>query len=120
MMRSLFLLFLLLFFACSNKPHVPKGILPPDKMQAVLLDMLKADEYINQFGNIDTITTNIDKRKGFYQAVLKTHKTNQKELKKSFDYYQNRPDLLQVVLDSMRQDASRKPVVKSIDTLKKR
>ena len=44
-MKTLYILITsLIIFSCNQKDKIPKGVLEKDKMQAVLWDVLQADE----------------------------------------------------------------------------
>ena len=96
----------MLFLSCSQKTKVPDNILPPYEMEKVFLDMLRADEFFNQ-KQADSATMDSFNRFDLYQSVFRLHKTNKEIFKKSFIYYENHPDLLKVVLDSMRIEANK-------------
>ena len=108
---------LLLFFSCKQKTKIPDTILPLDKMEKVLLDMLRADEFYNQ-KQADSATIDSFSRTNLYQAVFTLHKTNKKEFEKSITFYESHPDLLKTVLDSMHSVVNRKPSLKTEIPLK--
>jgi hypothetical protein len=97
----------LFFFSCTSKTKVPHNILPPYKMEKVLLDMLRADEFFNQ-KQIDSATRDSFNRTNLYQSVFALHKTNKQAFKRSFTYYESHPDLLKIILDSMYSEANKK------------
>ena len=106
----------LFFFSCTQKTKVPDNILSPYKMEKLLLDMLRADEFFNQHQADTTIKDSLT-RTNLYESVLGHHKTNKEIFERSFTYYENHPDLLKIVLDSMHSEANKKPDVP--DTLNK-
>lgn len=109
-MRILFLsLTLSLLFSCSHGPSVPKGILPPAKMQLVLFDALKAEELQNYYEEKTPGIQHLEKHAELYQTVFTLHKTTKEQFKKSLHYYQEHPDLLKIVLDSL-QKKSEQPI----------
>jgi len=112
-MRKLIYLYLLfLFTACSQKP-VPEGILAPAEMEKVVYDILKADEYINNFVSKDT-TVNIKmKRSIIYEQVFKLHNTNRKDFFTSYKYYQEHPDIQKALFDSLLTTANREKAMPS-------
>lgn len=95
-------IFLLLagLLSCS-KSKVPKGILEPEKMQAVYWDYMRADIYANELIRNDTNRNanreNIQLQKG----VFELHKVTKEEFYKSYDYYLNHPSLMKQMLDTM-------------------
>ena len=46
---KLILLITVIFISCGNKNNLPPGILKPDKMQAVLWDVIRADAFTTDF-----------------------------------------------------------------------
>jgi len=93
--------------SCNNS-KVPKGILPPDKMEKVLWDMIQADRYAVQFLAKDSAKIDV-KAETFklYEEIFRIHKTNREEFSKSFNYYLSRPQLNQALYDSMGVKGSR-------------
>ena len=90
-----------LFFSCSNRDKVPADVLSPKKMQSVLWDMLRADQFVATYVVRDTA---LDKKKEsikLYEQVFRVHHISKEKFKKSVDFYQKRPDLLKVILDSI-------------------
>ena len=116
-MIRLSIIALLLFFSCKQKTKVPDTILPVDKMEKVLTDMLRADEFYNQ-KQADSATLDSFSRTNLYKAVFTLHKTNKEEFRKSLNFYESHPDLLKTVLDSMHSKVNQKPSVKTIVPLK--
>ena len=105
------LIALLFLFSCTKKNAVPKNILPPDKMEKLLLDLMEADELIAR-KSIDSTINDSFSRGVVYSAIFTQHKTNKEEFIKSFSYYERNPQLLKIVLDSIQSEA-KKPVKKS-------
>ena len=100
----LFLFFSLLFiFSCSSKQEIPPEILSRPKMHALLLDMLRADEFVLNFERKDSTRSIKDKSTLLYEEVFKIHKTTKSQFEKSIRFYSQHPDLFKVVLDSMEK-----------------
>lgn len=98
---------LLLFFfliSCSGKNKIPQGVLPKQKMQAVLLDMLKADEFLTGyvFPN-DSALNRKQESIQLYEQVFRIHQTDRDEFKKSLSFYQAHPSLMKEILDSLNK-----------------
>lgn len=93
------LLFLLVIFSCS-KP-VPKGVFPPQKMEAVLYDVIRADELADFSTIMDSTYRNFSKRAALYDSIFHIHSISKEDYKKSMQFYQSRPDLLKEILDSL-------------------
>lgn len=98
------------FIACSNHP-VPKGILEPAKMENVVYDLLKVDEYLSNFFKDTTVNIKL-KRSILYEQVFKLNSTNRKEFYTSYRYYQQHPDIQKSLFDSIsaRSGRSKTPV----------
>ncbi len=70
-------------------------------------DLIRADEYANNFllnkASIDFNQEKLD----LYQQIFKIHSTKADIFKKSLTFYQSNPDLLRVIVDSLRKDEQR-------------
>ena len=97
------LIVLLFFFSCTKKTQIPKNILPQEKMQKLLLDLLEADELIAK-KTMDSTSLDSFSRGVVYSAVFAQHKTSKGIFKKSFAYYESHPELLKIVLDSIQSE----------------
>ncbi|MBD0366443.1 MAG: DUF4296 domain-containing protein [Flavisolibacter sp.] len=100
------LLLVFAFIACRSGTNVPDGILPVNKMQRVLWDMLRADELGNYRRPNDTVNKVVFDRTELYQQVFRVHHISEKDFKKSLSFYQSKPELLQVVIDSLQKKAT--------------
>ncbi|MBM3915613.1 MAG: DUF4296 domain-containing protein [Sphingomonadales bacterium] len=91
----------ILMVCCSDK-KVPSGVLPPDKMQEVVWDMMRADQFVVGFvlPKDSSLQRETEKIK-WYNRVLAIHKVSERQFKESFRYYQTRPDLMAVIMDSI-------------------
>lgn len=103
-MKLLLLCAALFFFtgACNPSNKVPKGILPPEKMEAVLWDLLRSGNLVNNF--ILSKDSSLDKSQEhikWINRVLTFHQVTEVEFKKSFAYYQQHPELMSVMMDSI-------------------
>lgn len=98
------ILFLLLAlgFSCHSDTRVPSGVLPPDKMQAVLADLMRTDQFVVSFELTKDSSLQKDAEKiKWYNRVLAIHRVTEQTFKKSFRYYQTRPDLVAEIMDSI-------------------
>ena len=119
MIRVFLILFsVILFYSCKSEVEIPKGIFSSEKMEAVMLDLIKADEIVNQQSYSDSAAGIKAKREILYQKVFQIHKVTRQEFKNSFTFYQNHPDLLKVVLDSMYERAKRESAQDTIQAKK--
>jgi len=118
-MKCLVLLFL---FSCKGN-GLPGGVLPKDQMEAVIWDMVAADQYCRDFLTKDSLKFNIrEERLKLYERVFQMHNTNRETFDKSYTYYSNHPKLMQEVFDSLSVQGTRKlqdlykPAIQPVDT----
>jgi hypothetical protein len=96
-------LFIVIMVAsCSKKDKVPKGILPPEKMEVVLWDILRADEFLRDYmlSKDSTLNDTLESER-MYERVYKFNKISREDFVKSFDYYRTHPALMKEVMDSL-------------------
>ena len=102
-MRRLSLFFFSLFFliSCKDKEQIPKDILPKEKMQEVLWDLINAGEFLNGYIMIkDSIDKTAESVK-IYGQVFQLHHITKEKFDKSYLYYREHPALMKLVLDSL-------------------
>jgi hypothetical protein len=93
-----------LLIGCSGKNSIPAGVLPKQKMQAVLLDMLKADEFLTGYVfPKDSVLNSKQESIQLYEQVFRIHHTDREEFKRSFLFYQSHPSLMKEILDSLNK-----------------
>ena len=110
------LIALLFFYSCAQKNTVPKNILPPDKIEKVLMDFMRADDLMSRKSG-DSVFNDSFSKEDIYTAIFTQHKINKEEFKKSFSYYESHPEILKIVLDSIQSEA-REPIKESKTLLK--
>ncbi len=76
-------------------------------MQSVLWDVMRADEFIIYQATKDSTFNRRKESIELYKHVLDTHNITEEDFKKSMNFYQKRPDLLKIVLDSLQKKADR-------------
>lgn len=108
MKKWLYLFFIcLLAIGCKNKGG-DNSIIPIVKMQAILTDLMKADQFISDFRvPRDTVMNRDVESIKLYQQVFTIHGISKAQFEQSLTYYQSRPDLLKAMMDSI----SKPPVV---------
>ncbi len=107
-MRYLIILIILAFIACTDKTSIPSGILEKEKMEVVLWDMIIADRFASQFILKDSAKKNVsDETFRLYSQVFAIHKVSREDFVKSYKFYLSRPDLSQVLFDSISVRANR-------------
>lgn len=116
MMRiTILLAALALVSSCENKNTVPAGILKPEKMQAVLWDIIKADVFTTEFIKKDSSKNAAAENLKLQQQIFSIHKISKADFYNSYDYYKTNTITFKKVIDSMITRAERN----RSDTLKK-
>lgn len=102
-MRIAAALFLVLLLAgCSDKDNTPSGIIPRVKMEKILWDMVQADQYAAIYMARDSAKVDVKMETlKLYEQVFRLHDVSRDEFRKSFQYYQGRPDLVRGMLDTL-------------------
>ena len=111
-MRISFVLMIIFLSACN--PEIPKDVLPPDKMEKLMWDMMLADEMILQYKVTDSSFMKVAKQSRYYQSIFRIHNTTEETFRKSVKFYMEHPSIFKPVLDSMNVSGERKQ--RSIDT----
>jgi Domain of unknown function (DUF4296) len=107
MWRQMVLLSAVFLFSCGNKNDIPKGILKPVKMQTVLWDVLRADAFTFNFITKDSSKRPEAENVKIQQQIFTVHKVSKDEFYKSYEFYKIHPDLMQPILDSIINKATR-------------
>jgi len=99
---------IILFFLGSCTSGVPRDILPQDKLGPIIFDLLRADEYLNNFILKDTLLNREKEAIKLYQQVFHIHKITSKDFFRSYKYYQAHPDNNKQIVDSLNAFVIRK------------
>jgi hypothetical protein len=92
----------LFFLGCGKENKIPKGIIPPEKMQAVLWDLMRADQFIGGYiVNRDTSVNRTRESLKYYQQIFRIHEITKEGFQKSFAFYRSKPDLFKSLMDSI-------------------
>jgi hypothetical protein len=92
---------LLLIVACKSR-RVPEGVIKPEKMEAIMWDMIQAGEFLNGYVLFrDTTTNQVLESQRWYDKIYSLHNTSREEFIRSYEYYRTHPRLMQEVFDSM-------------------
>jgi len=104
-MRYLLLICLLSLFitSCNNK----KDLLSPKKMQNVMWDMIQLEAYAQQPAVIDSLKRRKTSVSGLQNQILALHGVNKDQYLKSYQYYNEHPESMRNILDSIAVNAER-------------
>ncbi len=102
-MRNGLLIIVLFLASCSDSNDGPgKDILPGEKMEAVLWDMMSAGEFYNSYLNrLDSSFNKDSARMATYETVFRIHKIDQATFDRSYKWYQQHPEKMSILLDSL-------------------
>lgn len=92
--------------SCTDKDKIPAGVLPKDKMEKVLWDMIQAERYRESFIR-DSSTMKTETFK-LYAQVFAIHQVSKDEFIKSYKFYMSRPDIARIMFDSLATRANRR------------
>lgn len=100
---------LLMAVSCTNTAKIPPDIIPKERMENILWDMILADRFSSQFLLKDSLTKDI-KLETFklYEQVFQLNNTTKVAFVKSYKYYLNRPDITRIIFDSLAARGNRK------------
>jgi hypothetical protein len=91
-------------FSCRKKNNVPAGILSQRKMQLIMWDMMRADQFLADFVlNNDSMLNKRDVSIKYYQQIFSVHKISEQDFQKSLYYYRTHPSLFKTIMDSLSQ-----------------
>jgi hypothetical protein len=107
MNRGIFFLLLSFFVIACSQREIPKDVLPQKKMQAVLWDVLLADEVAEFYIQKDSAMHALEKHADLYQQVFQIHKISKEDFKRSLQFYESHPNLLKPVLDSLQKESEK-------------
>ncbi|RYG47569.1 MAG: DUF4296 domain-containing protein [Chitinophagaceae bacterium] len=112
MKRQLFFLLVLLglITACSDKNKLPKDVLSHAKMQAVMWDMIRAGDFLNTYVILrDTSVDKIAETQKWNEKIFQIHKITRDQFNNSYRYYQQHPQLMKAVMDSISKTVVEPP-----------
>lgn len=103
MIVGLLAVFCMILVGCSDKKSVPSGLLPREKMEIVLWDMIQADQYATVLAKDSSahIADLKTERLRLYDQVFRLHDISRDKFQKSYRYYTDHPELSQDLFDSV-------------------
>ena len=103
-MRKFLLIFFVLFFTlgCKSKNSVTGGVLSQKKMQLILWDLMRADQFLADYVlNKDSSVNKTTESLKYYQQIFSIHKVSKEDFQHSFSFYKSHPALLKEIMDSL-------------------
>jgi Domain of unknown function (DUF4296) len=92
---------------CSNNQSKFSGILPKEKMQSVMWDIIGADVFTEQFIKKDSLKNPSVENMQLQNKIFAIHKVTKVDFYKSYDYYMAHTDQMRIILDSITARAER-------------
>ena len=89
-----------MFTSCNSK-KVPAGILPPEKMEPILWQQMKADAFTKEFVSKDSSKDPASENLILQEKIFKQYETDKNTFYKSYRYYLAHEDLMKALLDSV-------------------
>lgn len=86
----------------ENAVEIPEGMLSPEKMEAVLVDVQLVEGALVHKRSTGKKYQEVDDY--YFNAVFKKHGLTQKEFKKNLEFYKDHPDLLREVYLKVIED----------------
>lgn len=106
MIRCL-LFFSALLFLYSCKESLPPEIIKPKKMEEILWDIVRAEALSKERANRDSSVILENEKTGLYNEIFLIHNISKEQFDKSYTYYNNHPDIMGTMLDSIHIRHSR-------------
>jgi hypothetical protein len=102
-MRTVLLLMgVLIIIGCGNKNTIPPDVITPQKMQPILWDMMRADQFLSDYVfSRDSAIKKDSASIAYYSQVFAFHKVSKEAFQHSFSFYKNHPGFLKVIMDSL-------------------
>jgi hypothetical protein len=99
---------MLLVAGCSEKDKIPSDVIGKEEMEKILWDMMLADQYSANYLVKDSARVNVKMETlKLYEEVFRLHKVSREEFRKSFQFYQGRPDITRTMFDSLLTKGNR-------------
>ncbi len=105
---NILLVGMVLLYSCGNKDKNTAGVLKPEKMQAVLWDVIKADVFTTDFIKKDSGKNAAAENLKLQQQIFAIHKITRADFYDSYDYYKENTVEFKKVIDSMVVQVERK------------
>ncbi len=102
-----FVLVVSMIAACANNDAIPAGIIPKQKMETIVWQLIQSDEYGNILGNRDSLKKTSAEKMTIYQQVFDLNSISLVDFKKSYLFYMEHPNISKLMFDSISARANR-------------
>ena len=102
-MKILFSVLLICFLShgCSDKEKKDRFVLSEKQMTEVMWDLMRADEYIQDFVIKDSTKNKKEESSKLYEEIFRLHHTTADQFKKSQAWYESDPARFRPIIDSL-------------------
>ncbi len=100
-----FIIFPALLLSCGNKNR--GKVLGTEKMQQVMWDVLLADAYTQRELKKDSSKKELVQNASLQEKIFELNKVSREDFYTSYAYYNDHPDLMRTILDSIGVKADR-------------
>ncbi len=102
----LFCLMGILLFSCSERGK-EEAIIPKEKMEKILWDIIQADQFSVQYLKKDSATLNVkEETMKLYDEVFAVNHVTREQFKTSYNFYMEHPDITRSMFDSLSARAN--------------
>jgi len=92
---------------CSHKEAQPDNVIPPDKMQDVLWDYMRADAYAAEVLRKDSTKNDTLENIRLQQMIFSKYQITRTDFDRSYEYYVAHPKVMNTILDSISAKQNR-------------
>ncbi len=96
----------LLLFSCSSDTR-PADLIPPEKMELLIWDQLKADAFTKEFLGKDSTKDVAKENRELQEKIFRKYKTDKTTFYKSYRYYIEHGNMMKALMDSVMAKQSR-------------
>ena len=109
---STYIIIFLSIVSCRQQEEIPEGILPVDKMTAVMTDVQLTEAFIQSRGlERNDSTKNI--AYSYYKTAFNRNNVTPEQFQKSFEYYSKRLDLISKMYDDVITELNKRQAEES-------
>lgn len=119
-MKSIFCIgFLIALFSCAGN-KIPPDILPPEKMEKLLWEQMRAEVFTKNFIAKDSAKNISQENLLLQQKIFQKYKITAASFYKSYDFYLQHDGMMKDILDSImaKEQRGREKEIKEKDSLK--
>jgi hypothetical protein len=114
-MRIVFFMLMIIFLQACSKNASREDVMPSEKMQLVMWDMIRADVLATELSRKDSSLDREKENIKLQKKVFFDHKISREIFRESFDYYTKNPAVMKIMMDSMIAKQNRmKPTIKRV------